>query len=151
MAGAADLPFRARAPRFGAERVVCEMVASGEIAKGKPAAWARAELDLGEARMAVRIAGREPGPMAVVLGHFEAIPGFHGADLGLRVARKHLGRDLADLGGGEALRAEAVRRTDLGTVARAIRRIADFPRKPRDGCGLGPVCECGLGPGEDAA
>lgn len=63
--------------------------------------------------------------------HFEAMLAFYGADLGLRVARKHLGWYLADLdGGAAALRAEIVRLGDPQAVARAIRRIADCGRKP---------------------
>lgn len=64
MAGATDLPFRTLALRFGADRVVSEMVASGEVLHAKPSARARAELGLGEARTAVQIAGRAPAPMA---------------------------------------------------------------------------------------
>jgi tRNA-dihydrouridine synthase B len=328
MAGTTDLPFRALALRFGAGRVVSEMVASGEIAKGKPSTQARAELGLGEARTAVQIAGREPGPMAeaarllegqgarvidinmgcpakkvtgglsgaalmrdldqalrlieatvgavgvpvtlkmrlgwdegalnaaelalraeaagvamvvvhgrtrsqfyegradwgavaavkravaipvlvngdvtdlasaraalaasgadgVMIGrgaqgrpwlpgavaaalagrevpaapegaalaelvgeHFEAMLGFYGAELGLRVARKHLGWYLADLEGGAALRAEVIRQTDPAAVARAIRRIADCARKRVDESGRWLTEDRGRWPVEDAA
>ena len=64
MAGITDLPFRALALRFGADRVVSEMVASGEILHAKPSAAARAELGLCEARTTVQLAGCAAAPMA---------------------------------------------------------------------------------------
>ena len=64
MAGITALPFRERALRFGASSVVSEMVASGDLLRNRPEAWAKAALGLGRARSVVQIAGREPGPMA---------------------------------------------------------------------------------------
>lgn len=64
MAGISDVPFRNLALRLGADRVVSEMVASGEMLRARPEARARAMLGLDEARTAVQLAGREPGPMA---------------------------------------------------------------------------------------
>ncbi len=64
MAGITDVPFRALALRFGASRVVSEMVASAEVVRAKPSARARSELGLGIARTSVQLAGREPAWMA---------------------------------------------------------------------------------------
>ncbi len=64
MAGITDLPFRALALRFGADRVVSEMVVSGEILHAKPSAAARAELGLDEARTTIQLAGCAAAPMA---------------------------------------------------------------------------------------
>ena len=64
MAGITDVPFRNLALRLGAGLVVSEMVASGEVLRGRPEARARAELGAGDGRTAVQLAGREPGAMA---------------------------------------------------------------------------------------
>ncbi len=64
MAGITDVPFRALALRYGADLVVSEMVASGEMLTGRPLARARAELGLGAARTSVQLAGRDPAWMA---------------------------------------------------------------------------------------
>lgn len=56
--------MRRLALRFGASRVVSEMVASGELVVGKPSAAARADLGLDEARTSVQLAGRDPALMA---------------------------------------------------------------------------------------
>ena len=64
MAGITDVPFRTLAVRLGAGLVVSEMVASGEVLRGRPEARARAELGLERGRTAVQLAGREPGAMA---------------------------------------------------------------------------------------
>ncbi len=64
MAGITDLPFRSLALRYGADRVVSEMVVSGEILHGKPSTAARAELGLGETRTTVQLAGCAAAPMA---------------------------------------------------------------------------------------
>lgn len=67
MAGITDVPFRALALGAGADLAVSEMVASGEVLRGRASARARAELGLAgpaRARTAVQIAGREPRAMA---------------------------------------------------------------------------------------
>ncbi|MFO1106429.1 MAG: tRNA dihydrouridine synthase DusB [Amaricoccus sp.] len=64
MAGISDLPFRDLALRFGAGRVVSEMVASSDMLQARPGTRAKAELGFGRARTAVQLAGREPAAMA---------------------------------------------------------------------------------------
>lgn len=64
MAGITDAPFRAVAARHGADRVVSEMVASEDVVRGRADVRAKAELGLADARTAVQLAGRAPGPMA---------------------------------------------------------------------------------------
>ncbi|MFN3145374.1 MAG: tRNA dihydrouridine synthase DusB [Paracoccaceae bacterium] len=64
MAGITDLPFRRLVARFGAGRVVSEMVASQEMVQAKPGVRERAELGFGEADTAVQLAGRDPHWMA---------------------------------------------------------------------------------------
>jgi tRNA-dihydrouridine synthase B len=61
MAGVTDAPFRSLALRFGATRVVSEMVASREVLARRPD---RRALGLGCPRTSVQLAGCEPGTMA---------------------------------------------------------------------------------------
>jgi tRNA-dihydrouridine synthase B len=64
MAGITDLPFRRLVRRFGADRVVSEMVASQEMVQRKPGIRDKAELGLDAAGTAVQLAGREARWMA---------------------------------------------------------------------------------------
>ncbi len=64
MAGITDLPFRRLVARFGAGRVVSEMVASQEMVQAKAGVRERAELGFGEADTAVQLAGGDPVWMA---------------------------------------------------------------------------------------
>lgn len=97
----------------------------GRGAQGRP--WRLAEI-------AASLAGR-PAPAApsgaalvdLVIGHYEAMLGFYGRDLGLRVARKHLGWYL-DAASAPALRAAVLRAGDPGRVVDLLRRgLADLP------------------------
>jgi tRNA-dihydrouridine synthase B len=66
----------------------------------------------------------EPGADArrdLILEHYEAMLGFYGRDLGVRVARKHLVWALARLAGTQALRACVVRLDDPDAVTAAVR------------------------------
>jgi tRNA-dihydrouridine synthase B len=109
---------RAARARSGADGVMI-----GRGARGRP--WL-----LG--RIAAELAGRRPpAPPAgaalaeLILGHYDAILGFHGRDLGLRVARKHLGWYLDGVPGGAALRAHVLTLADPAAVTTALRRLAD--------------------------
>lgn len=64
MAGITDLPMRDLVSRFGADLVVSEMVASGELLCDRPGTREKAELGLGRAATSVQLAGRAPEPMA---------------------------------------------------------------------------------------
>jgi tRNA-dihydrouridine synthase B len=64
MAGITDLPFRRLVCRFGADRVVSEMVASQEMVQRKPGMREKAELGLDAEGTAVQLAGREAHWMA---------------------------------------------------------------------------------------
>jgi nifR3 family TIM-barrel protein len=57
--------------------------------------------------------------------HYAAMLGFYGADLGLRVARKHLGWYLDDVPGGAALRARILTLGCPRAVARGIDAVVD--------------------------
>lgn len=91
----------------------------GRGARGRP--WVLGEI-------AAALAGRPvPAPpegralAALVSTQYEAMLRLYGRDLGLRVARKHLGWYLETLPGGAALRTRALRMTDPEEVLRAIR------------------------------
>jgi tRNA-dihydrouridine synthase B len=95
-----------------------DAVMVGRAARGRP--WALAGI-------AANLAGgpplREPEGEALldlISGHYEAMLGHYGRELGLRVARKHLGWYLAPLGLG-ALRDRLVRIDDPGAVLTLLR------------------------------
>jgi tRNA-dihydrouridine synthase B len=100
----------------------------GRGARGRP--WVLAEV-------AAALRGRRP-PAApegealrtLVCGHYEAMLGFYGRDLGLRVARKHLGWYLADA---PVLRARLLVLTDPAAVLRELwRGLADMVPASRE-------------------
>jgi nifR3 family TIM-barrel protein len=64
MSGVSDLPFRRAAARAGAGLVVSEMIASEELARGRPDVVMRAEGDPAVRPFVMQIAGREPHWMA---------------------------------------------------------------------------------------
>lgn len=90
----------------------------GRAARGRP--WLLAQIAAG-------LEGR-PRPAAPVgarladhiIAHYEDMLAFYGRDLGLRVARKHLGWYLDRLEGAGDLRARIMRLTDPGEVIRAL-------------------------------
>jgi tRNA-dihydrouridine synthase B len=90
----------------------------GRGARGRP--WLLAGI-------AARIAGARPPPApdggalaALILGHYQAMLGFYGRDLGVRMARKHLGWYLAAIPGGSALRPRLMALTEPEAVTRAL-------------------------------
>jgi nifR3 family TIM-barrel protein len=64
MTGVSDLPFRRSATRQGAAYVATEMVASAELARGRPDVVRRAAIGEGLPLMVVQLVGREPRWMA---------------------------------------------------------------------------------------
>ncbi|NSX55233.1 tRNA dihydrouridine synthase DusB [Parasulfitobacter algicola] len=72
LAGITDLPFRTLVSRFGAGRVVSEMVASQEMVQAKPGVRERAELGFDIANTAVQLAGRDAKWMAEAARMVEA-------------------------------------------------------------------------------
>jgi tRNA-dihydrouridine synthase B len=90
----------------------------GRAARGRP--WL-----LGQ--VAAALAGETP-PAApagddlveLICGHYAAIVGFYGRDLGVRIARKHLGWYLDAMPGAAGLRARLVRITDPDAVLRSL-------------------------------
>lgn len=64
MTGVSDLPFRRAAARLGAGYVATEMVASAELARGRPDVVRRAAIGEGLPLMVVQLVGRDPRWMA---------------------------------------------------------------------------------------
>lgn len=68
----------------------------------------------------------------MVAGHYEAMLGFYGRDLGLRVARKHLGWYMDGAGTGPAVRRAVLTARDpdavLGLLPEALAEVADTGR-----------------------
>jgi len=109
--GDIDGPTAARGA-LAASGAAAVMVGRG--AQGRP--WLLRDIAAG-------LAGGAPAPapagaalVDLVGAHYEAILAFYGRDLGLRVARKHLGWYVEAAGGAAALRAELVRSADPARV-----------------------------------
>lgn len=64
MTGITDLPFRRLASRLGAPYVATEMVASAELARGRPDVVRRAAVGEGLPLTVIQLVGRDPGAMA---------------------------------------------------------------------------------------
>jgi nifR3 family TIM-barrel protein len=64
MTGITDLPFRQLASKLGAPYVATEMVASAELARGRPDVVRRAAVGAGLPLTVIQLVGRDPGAMA---------------------------------------------------------------------------------------
>ena len=64
MTGVSDLPFRLAASRLGAAYVATEMVASAELARGRPDVVRRAAVGEGLPLTVIQLVGRDPQAMA---------------------------------------------------------------------------------------
>lgn len=64
MTGVTDLPFRVLASRLGAPYVATEMVASAELARGRPDVVRRAAVGAGLPLTVIQLVGRDPDTMA---------------------------------------------------------------------------------------
>ena len=93
----------------------------GRGAQGRPWALAQIAADLWGAP-----APQVPQGAALadlVLAHHDAVLAFYGADLGLRVARKHLGWYLDEAGATGADRARILTQTDVAAVRASLRAV----------------------------
>ena len=97
----------------------------GRGAQGRPWLLAQVAAELWGADAPQVPQGEELADM--VCGHYEEMLRFYGAELGNRVARKHLGWYLDDAGTGASLRKQVLTSRDAGEVLRLI------PRALRDG------------------
>lgn len=89
----------------------------GRGAQGAP--WVPAEIAAGLAGRAFQ-APTEAERSDLMVDHYEAMLAFYGVDLGVRVARKHLGWWLERLPGGGIVRAKVMRLTNPADVIAAI-------------------------------
>jgi nifR3 family TIM-barrel protein len=96
----------------------------GRGARGRP--WALGQVAAALAGAPVPAAPTGAALRALILEHYEATLGFYGADLGLRVARKHLGWYLAEVPGAAALRARVLTLTEPQAVIRALGGLDDL-------------------------
>lgn len=92
MAGITDLPFRDLVAGFGADLVVSEMVASGELLSNRPGTREKAELGLERAATSVQLAGRDPVNMAEAARQV--------ADLGAKIIDINMGCPAKKVTGG---------------------------------------------------
>jgi tRNA-dihydrouridine synthase B len=86
----------------------------GRAAQGRP--WALRDIAAGLAGQAAPPAPTGAALAELVAGHYEDMLGFYGRDLGLRVARKHLGWYIDAAGGQAGLRATLMREGDPARV-----------------------------------
>lgn len=114
----------AAAAREALARSGADGVMIGRGARGRP--WI-------VGRIAAELGGRTPAPEPegaalrdAILEHYEAMLGFYGAELGLRVARKHLGWYLDRVPGAAPLRARALLLSDPRAVAAELAGIDDL-------------------------
>ena len=95
----------------------------GRGARGRP--WVIAEI---AAALAGRPAPARPDLAAIACAHYAETVGFYGRDLGVRMARKHLGWYLDGVAGSGALRARLMTMTDPDAVLDALARgLDDLP------------------------
>lgn len=124
------------------EAVVVPLVANGDITDAATARAALAQsgadaVMIGRgaqgapwlpAAVTAALAGRAPhvpdtaARLALLIEHYEAMLGFYGRDIGVRVARKHLGWTLDRIPGTAALRAAILREPDPAAVIAALCR-----------------------------
>ena len=119
MTGVTDLPFRRTAARLGAAYVATEMVASSELARGRPDVVRRAAVGDGLPLTVIQLVGREPAWMA------------HGARLaeqaGADIIDINMGCPAKEVTGG--LSGSALMR-DLDQAERLIRAAVGATNRP---------------------
>ena len=109
---------RAALARSGADGVMV-----GRGARGRP--WVIGEI---AAALAGRAVPARPTLGALVCGHYAETIAFYGRDLGVRMARKHLGWYLDGVAGSGPLRARLMALTDPDAVLDALARgLGDLP------------------------
>ena len=114
----------AASARLALARSGADGVMVGRGAQGRPWLLGQIAAELGGAAPPMAPAGAALADL--VREHYAAMLGFYGRDLGLRVARKHLGWYLGDRFGG--LRARILTMTDPDAVMRALAAgLADQP------------------------
>ena len=106
------------AARFALDQSGADGVMVGRGAQGKP--WLLAQIcnDLYGTEAPVIPTGA--GLIQMVRGHYEAMLGFYGVDLGLRVARKHLGWYMDEAGTPAILRRAILTSRDTDEVPRLL-------------------------------
>jgi tRNA-dihydrouridine synthase B len=101
----------------------------GRAARGRP--WLLGQIAAALAGRPVPAAPTGPALCELVAGHYEAMLGFYGRELGLRCARKHLGWYLEAAGAADGFRARLLREEDPEAVLRAV--VRPWPAARADG------------------
>jgi len=91
----------------------------GRAARGRP--WLLGEIAAGLAGRPAPAAPAGAAMAALVADHYRETVAFYGRDLGVRVARKHVGWYLDGIAGTRALRTRLLAMTDADAVERALR------------------------------
>ena len=97
----------------------------GRGAQGRP--WALAEIAAALFDAPAPDVPEGPALVAMVTGHHEAMLAFYGRDLGLRVARKHLGWYMDEAGTPADLRRAILTATDLAQITPLLPEALDRP------------------------
>jgi nifR3 family TIM-barrel protein len=119
MAGITDLPTRSLVAEYGADLVVSEMVASGELITARAGTRERAELGIGESATSVQLAGRAPDVMAEAARQV--------ADIGAKVIDINMGCPAKKVTGGLS-GAALMRDPDLAlSLIDAVANAVDLP------------------------
>lgn len=90
----------------------------GRGAQGRP--WALAEISAALYGTAKPIIPQGSALVDLVSKHYDSILSFYGKDLGVRIARKHLGWYIAETGGSAHLRSALLREKDPRIVLRSL-------------------------------
>lgn len=108
----------ARTARRALDQSGASGVMIGRGAQGRP--WVLAQVAHALYGSAAPNIPEDADLIAMVRGHYEAMLGFYGRDLGLRVSRKHLGWYMDDAGTGPALRRSILTSRDPADVLRLL-------------------------------
>ncbi|MCL6282003.1 tRNA dihydrouridine synthase DusB [Ruegeria sp. 2012CJ41-6] len=109
--------------RTALEQSGADGVMVGRGAQGRP--WLLAEIAASLGASAYPDIPTDHALADMVCAHYEAMLGFYGAELGLRVARKHLGWYMDRAGTPPALRRQALTSRDPGEVLRLLPSALD--------------------------
>jgi len=109
------------------DRSGADAVMVGRGAQGRP--WLLRDIADGLAGNAAIAAPDLPSRIEIMQNHYEEMLSFYGRELGVRVARKHLGWYLDEIPGSEATRAAIFRESDPERVREMIGALIDERRE----------------------
>ncbi|WP_417626143.1 tRNA dihydrouridine synthase DusB [Pararhodobacter aggregans] len=123
--GAVDVPVLANGDIDGPEAALAALAQSGgagvmvgRAAQGRP--WLLAQISAALYGTPAPVVPEGAALVDLVAAHYEGMLDFYGRDLGVRIARKHLGWYIDAAGGEPALRARLMRESDAAAVLAAL-------------------------------